>query len=281
MVGQPLHKRAVTVLVVFATLGLALASPALCQIPSDADTMRILEASALPGDTVVVDFFLRNVNVLGGYTFRLRYDPSLIEPLTDTIPGDTAMVFRVEAQQLRGASFEAFGGYVRSLGEMVFGAFDLLHAPYSPDTTFFLAGRGVAARLKWRVLPSATPQVTPIYFENDPILPQSFNTLTDLSGLIFKRPVLIPGSFTILAYNCRWLGDANNNGVAYEIGDLVSLLLYTFSGGAEPPKDPSCPRANRGDINCDGVVDVMDIVSFVDIIVGEVQPPVDPCSGPH
>jgi len=263
---------------VLIILGFALASPTLCQTPSDADTMRILDAAALPGDTVVIDFFLRNVNVLGAYNFRLRYDPSLIEPLTDTILFDTATIFEVEIQELRGTSFEAFGGHIRSTGIMVFSAFDLAHAPFSPDTTFYLPGRAVAVRLRWRALPSATPQVTSIDFENDPVFPQSYNTLTDISGSNFKRPALIPGSFTILTCHCPSQGDVNNNGFGYEISDAIALIGYSFSGAPAPPKDASCYHENRGEINCDGVVDVMDVVEMIDVMAGVSAPTCDPCA---
>jgi hypothetical protein len=239
--------------------------------------MRILDVAALPGDTMVIDFFLRNVDVLAGYTFRLRYDPSLIEPLTDTtlVGNDTA--YWVEAQQLRGTSCETFGGAVRSPGEMVFGAFDLMHAPQSPDTTFFLPGRGVAARLRWRVLPSVTPQMTSIYFENDPVFPQSWNTLVDTSGLIFRRPVLLSGTVTIPQCLCMWHGDLNSDGMGYTIADAVLLIDYMFVNGPAPSRDYSCPRVGRGDMNCDGIVDVIDLVWLLDVGFGSQTLPCNPC----
>jgi hypothetical protein len=270
------HGRASWCLTVLGTLGL-MVSPAWCQTPSTLDTMRIVVAAALPGDTVAVDLYLRNVDTLGGYTVRLRYDPSLIEPLTDTTIIRTDTSISVAAQQLRGTPFESFGGIVRSPGEMVLAAFDLSPAS-QPLGTYFLPGRGVAARFRWRVLPSATPQVTSIYFENDSVFPQSFNTMADISGLIFKRPVLIPGSLTILTCGCPYEGDVNNNGISYELGDVVSLISYTFENAPAPLKDASCRHRNRGEITCDGVVDVMDVVRMMNILAGRSVPTCDPCA---
>ena len=86
--------------------------------------MRILDTGGLPGDTVIVDFFLRNSIVLGGYSFRVRYDPALIEPLTDTVLFDTTPKFTTEIESIRGTCFEAYGGRVVEPGVMTFAAVD-------------------------------------------------------------------------------------------------------------------------------------------------------------
>jgi hypothetical protein len=236
--------------------------------------MRILDAAALPGDTVAIDFFLRNTIVLGGYSFRLRYDPLAIEPLTDTtiIGVETTLV--VEAQQLRGTGFEFFGGNVRSPGVITFWASELRLRP----GTLFLPGSGVAARMRWRVLPGAPAESTTIDFENDPVFPQSWNTIADIDGLNFRRPVLVSGRFEILTCACGSQGDINDNGISYEMADAVFLISYAFSGAPAPLKDASCYHVNRGEITCDGVVDVMDVVEMIDVIVGLHPPTCDPCS---
>ncbi len=278
MIGRWIHKCGVAVLIAIGVLGLICAPSANGQTPSEADTMRILDTGGLPGDTVIIEFFLRNSIVLGAYTFRVRYDPTLIEPLTDTVVFDTTLKFTTEIESIRGTCFEAYGGRVVAPGAMTFVAVDLVHAPQSSDTTFYLPSRAVALRMWWRVFPGATPQATPIVFENDSLFPQAFNTVSDLSGILFKRPVLIPGSFAILSPDCSHQADINGNSVAYEVGDAVALISYAFSGGAAPPKDPSCARVNRGDITCDGLVDVFDVITMCDIITGAVQPGPDHCN---
>jgi hypothetical protein len=259
---------------VFGILGSVPALPAQGQTLSDVDTMRIVDVSALPGDTVAVDFYLRNAIVLGGYNFRLRYDPFVIEPLTDTaiVGGETTLV--VEAQQLRGTGFEIFGGNVRSPGVLTIMAAELRLLP----GTLFLPGSGVAVRMRWRVLPGAPAESTTIDFENDPVMPQSWNTIADIAGLNFRRPVLVSGLFEILTCACGSQGDINDNGIGFEMQDVMSLISYAFQNAPAPPKDASCYHVNRGEITCDGVVDVMDVVEMIDIMVGLRLPTCDPCA---
>jgi len=265
---------ALILLTALGMMGSFLALPAVGQTPSDADTMRILNAAALPGDTVAVSFYLRNVNVLSGYNFRLRYNPTLIEPLTDTTIFGTDSTIWVEAQQLRGTGFEVFGGNVRSPGLMTFVAVDIDHMV----GTIFLPGGGAAVRMRWRVLPGAPTETTTIDFENDPIFPQSWNTIVDFEGGNFKRPVLVSGLFEILTCSCGSQGDINDNGISYEIGDVISLIDYTFNNAPAPPKDASCYHVNRGEITCDAVVDVRDVVRMICIIAGMRPPTCDPCA---
>lgn len=274
MLGRSLRGRAAKVLLTLVTLGLATPSPTLCQTPSDLDTMRILNTGALPGDTVAVQFYLRNVIVVGGYNFRLRYDPSLVEPLTDTSIYATDTIIRIEAEQLRGNGFEVFDGGVGSPGILTFVAVD-----YDLSTgTIFLPGRGVALRMRWRVLPGASAASTTIEFENDPVWPQIFNTMSDIEGNNYRRPVLVPGLFKILACACRSQGDVNNNGISYELGDIIPLISYAFENAPAPPKDASCRHANRGEITCDGIVDVMDVVRMINVLAGRSAPNCDPCA---
>ena len=270
----PLRTCAATVLMVFVTLGLALATPTLGQTPSDADTMRILDAVALPGDTVAIDFYLRNTIVLGGYNFRLRYDPFVIDPLTDTAISGVETTLVVEAQQLRGTGFEFFGGNVRSPGVITFWASELRLLP----GTLFLPGGGVAVRMRWRVLPGAPAESTTIVFANDSVFPQSWNTIGDIDGFNFRRPVLVSSLFEILACACGSQGDINDNGISFEMQDVMSLISYAFKNAPAPPKDASCYHVNRGEITCDGVVDVMDVVEMIDIMTGLRPPTCDPCA---
>ena len=263
--------------VMLAALGFAVAfaaSPVRGQTPSDVDTMRILNAAALPGDTVAVDFYLRNTNVLAGYNFRLRYDPTRIEPLCDTNFDWPDPTISVEAEQLRGNVFEVFGGNVGAPGVLTFMAVDFLRG----QGPFFLPGGGVAVRMHWRVLPDAPPESTTIGFENDPSYPQSFNTTVDFAGLTLRRPVLESGVFEILTCSCGSEGDLNDDGIPFEIADVYRLIDYTFTNATALIKDPSCRHRNRGELTCDGVVDVRDVVRMILIMAGMRQPTCDPCA---
>jgi len=171
------------------------AGPAWAQTPSTLDTMRAVNVTgARPGDTINVDIYLRNVDTLGAYSFRVIYDASLIGPLTDTSIVGVDTTISVEAvQQLRGTAFETFGAGLPQAGVLTFGAIDFDQNPSS----LFLPGGGVAARMRWHVKSTASAQTTTIQFQNDPQYPQSYNVFSDITGLVFKRPVLTNGTVTI------------------------------------------------------------------------------------
>ena len=272
MFGRLFHKCGVAVLLSFGFWGLLLVSPANSQTPSDVDTIRVLDNAGLPGDTVTIELYLHNSFTVGGYSFRLSYPYGLLEPLTDRVLIGGFDYRQVRAEQLRGAAFETFS-CLDNFGEIKITALD---NRYVPDTAL-TSGSGVVVRMKWRVSPGAIPQSTAIFIENDPYHPQSWNTMSDLTGTQKVRPAFTPGTFTINAGPCSWQGDPNRNGVAYEIGDLVFLIKYAFGGGAVPQKDPTCARVNRGEITCDDVVDVFDVVKMSDIIGGMRQPDIGGC----
>jgi hypothetical protein len=78
--------------------------------------------------------------------------------------------------------------------------------------------------------------------------------------------------------DCSRMGDLNNNGFSYEVSDIVYLINYALSGGPAPPIDVYCPLINRGDINCDDRVNLLDIVLMVHIVFGYSTPDLcDPC----
>lgn len=164
------------------------------QTPSTLDTLRVVSVNAGPGDTFFVDIYMRNVDTLGAYNFRIRYNPAVISPLTDTTINGTVTTVNVEAaQQLRGVGmWDQFGAGLPSTGVLTFAAVDLDSPP-----PFFLPGRGADVRMRWLVRASATPQAASIAFENDPTYPQSYNTMTDYHGGNFKRPTLVSGTVNI------------------------------------------------------------------------------------
>ena len=273
-----MRKYCLPVFQAIAVAGVALFGfqPAAAQTPSILDTMRIPDAIGEVGDTVIVQFYLRNVDTLGAYAFRLRFDPSLVEPLTDTVVESGETVYYIEPVLLRGTAFEQFGGAVRAeTGVMTFAAFDL-----DQDTSeLFLPGTGVAMEMPWRVKPSATPQTTTLVFENDPIYPQSFNTITDIHGQIFKRPALITGIFTVSGQvcDCPFQGDGDLDGfvTALDLGAIVDILFASHTDVQEP----LCPSP-RFDLDCDGFTTSLDLAYMTDHLFGGGVPPCDPCNQP-
>jgi hypothetical protein len=182
--------------VAMAFVLLALAAPAAqAQTPSTLDTIRAISVTGVqPGDTFNVDFYLRNVDTLGAFNFRITFNASLIEPLTDTSISGLDTTINAEVSSLRTHSFETFSAGRPESAVMTFIAvdFDLF-----PVNTLYLPQGGAFVRSKWRVRTAATAGTTTINFENDPSFPSSFNTMTDYRARIFKRPTLVNGSVTI------------------------------------------------------------------------------------
>jgi len=251
--------------------------PASAQELSTVDTMRIVDASAYVGDTVIIEFYMRNVDTLGGYAFRLHFDPTLIEPLTDTVIADADTFFSIEAVPMGGTlAFEQYGGAVKYEDQAVyFAAVDLDLNPFAA----FQPGGGLVFAMPWRVKPSATPQTILLHFENDPDFPQSYNTITDRQGVIFKRPVLTPGIFTISgdACDCPFQGDNDLDGfiTALDLGAIIDIL---FAGHADV-QDPLC-LSPRFDLDCDGFVTSLDLGQMIDFLFAGGAAPCDPCAQP-
>lgn len=273
-----MRKHCLPYLLAIAVVGIALVGfqPANAQTPSIVDTMRILDAIADVGDTVIVEFYLRNVDTIGAYNFRLRFDPSLIEPLTDTLIDDGDTSIYIESVQLRGNAFDHFaGGVLAELGIMTF-----LAADFDADTnSLFLPGTGVAMAMPWRVKPSATPQTTTIVFENDPLFPQSHNTIVDLGGQIFKRPVLTTGIFTVSgeACDCPFQGDSDLDGfiTALDLGAVIDILF----AGQPDVQEPLC-LSPRFDLDCDGFTTALDLSVMTDYLFAGGSAPCEPCDQP-
>jgi len=255
---------------------LGLTSPASAQVPSFVDTMRVLDASAEAGDTVAVEFFIHNVDTLGAYSFRLRYDPTLIEPLTDTVIDAGITYYYVEAVQLTGTTFEQFSG----LAGMEPGVLTFLAADFDflPEE-LFLPGSTIVLKIFWRVMASAQPQSTLIHFENDPVSPQTYNAIVDIWSENFKRPILKDGIFTVLGEgcDCPFQGDGDLDGfvTALDLGALIDILF----AGRPDNQEPLC-TSPRFDLDCDGFATALDLGVMIDYLFAGGDGPCDPCSQP-
>lgn len=196
----PARKRLIRGMVVgLLALGVMVVLPldqAAGQTPSTLDTLRVISTNAAPGDTFFLDFYMKNVDTLGGYTFRVQFDPNVIQPLTDTVDnGGTITYLTNSVQHLRGPAdwYNQFAGALPEAGILTF-----LSASFQATPgVYFLPGAGAEVRMGWLVRSSATPQATTIAFQNDPIYPQSYNTMTDYRSLNFKRPTLVSGTVNI------------------------------------------------------------------------------------
>jgi len=60
--------------------------------------------------------------------------------------------------------------------------------------------------------------------------------------------------------------------------DAVYLINYMFRGGPAPAADPNCPVINNGDVNCDGILNLIDIVRLADYLFRNPKnAPCNPC----
>jgi hypothetical protein len=236
---------------VIGVLILGWAPAAVAQTPSTVDTIRALSVTNVQaGDTFNLDFYLKNVDTLGAFNFRMTYDISLIEPLTDTVIAGIDTTIGAEISSLRTNSFETFSAGLPDPGVLTFIAvdFDLF-----PLTTLYVPQAGSIVRTRWHVKAGASAGTTPITFVNDPTFPSSFNTLTDYQADIFKRPTMVNGSVTIVTGGGGGGGDNDppsvqqpaspvsvNQGdlLTFNVtatdpdGDSLSLLAFNLPSGA-------------------------------------------------
>jgi len=78
---------------------------------------------------------------------------------------------------------------------------------------------------------------------------------------------------------CRFQGDLDSNGILSNLQDVVLLVEYVFRQGAMPVVDPGCPT-HRGELNCDDIPDVRDVVRLVEVAFRSGDPKIwicDPC----
>jgi hypothetical protein len=146
------------------------------------------------------------------------------------------------------------------------------HAPaYPGNDPIIVLHFDVADDLPWGM-------VIPINF----LIPHySDNTISDPSGYTWLRPELFGGSINVIDPS-TYKGDPNMNGFFYEVGDAVLVARRLISGyvvWSENGSGDDGIQEASGDLNNNGVVDVADLVRFINIINGTINPPkLDPAS---
>jgi hypothetical protein len=146
------------------------------------------------------------------------------------------------------------------------------HPPaYPGDDPIFMMNFAIAPDLPWGM-------VIPITF----LIPHySDNTISDESGYTWFRPELTDGCVNVID-PANYKGDPNMNGWFYEVGDAVLVARRLIHGyivwSENGPADDAIQEASA-DLNNNGVVDVADLVRFINIINGTIDPPkLDPAS---
>jgi hypothetical protein len=78
--------------------------------------------------------------------------------------------------------------------------------------------------------------------------------------------------------DCPHQGDANGD-ETFGVVDLIYLINYALRGGPDPVSDSDCPAINRGDWDCSGNINLVDIVHMVSYIFRFPAPgPCNPCA---
>lgn len=109
----------------------------------------------------------------------------------------------------------------------------------------------------------------------------SDNTISDETGYILFWPLLTNGCVNVLDPS-TYKGDPNMNGWYYEIADAVLVARRLIEGyivWSENGTSDDAIQEIAADLNNNGFVDVADLVRFINIINGNINPPkLDPTS---
>jgi hypothetical protein len=246
------------------------------QVPSDVDTMRVVVAPLIARDSEVdVDIRLRVVDTLGAFAYRLRFDTSVFEPVQDTFVSGTDTLIGIVATDLHPGHFEQFAGSVRAPGVITF-----LGADLDLDTaSLYLPGSWPTVRMRWRVRPYAPIGSSSIYFENDSVLPATWNAFSDWWGDDFIRPVLANAS-TAVGCVCECRADPSECDGSLDVTDVVRTIQVAFANAPElPDPNPLCP-ISRTDVDCDGDTGILDVVKMIEVAFRNGDPTTvfcDPC----
>lgn len=241
-------------------------------VASGEDTIRAMGTSGAPGDVISIDFYVRNVDTLYGFDFRLRYDPTVIEPQTGAVLGDSTPTLD-GVVQLRGAPFVVFGGGNPQPGVVTF----LAGQVNQGGGEVYPPGSGATVHTSWRILPSAIPQASLLRFEDDSSYANTYNTMVGVHAENWKRPVML-GSTVIVgsaACDCGGRCDYDTDGylTAIDLGMLISVLYE----GATELEHPACPTS-CGDYDGDGATTALDLSKLIDHLYAGKPGPFNPCA---
>jgi len=92
------------------------------------------------------------------------------------------------------------------------------------------------------------------------------------------RSIVLTGLLVALVSPCAWSQcdcpgqfDPNRNGIPCEIGDLVLTWNRAFYGLVDTVTTPTC-ICQDGDLDCSGLLDVLDVVGLLGVICGDFDP---------
>lgn len=152
------------------------------------------------------------------------------------------------------------------------GVITFLAADLDLDTAdLFLPGSGPVVRMRWRVLPQAPIGVTQIYFENDSVQPATWNAFSDWWGEDFIRPVMVNAETTVNC-GCQCFADPGNCDGIVDIVDVLMAVGIAFRAMPAVPDPGLFCFHPRTDVDCDGATGVLDVVSFIEVAFRNADP---------
>lgn len=90
-------------------------------------------------------------------------------------------------------------------------------------------------------------------------------------------PAFTKGVITVVsACDCSSLGDLDDDGHITFV-DLVYMIATVWSKKHTPRSDAGCPVIHRGDVNCDGIYDLRDVVSMIRVLTDRRSHFCNPC----
>ncbi|UCE67271.1 MAG: T9SS type A sorting domain-containing protein [Candidatus Zixiibacteriota bacterium] len=229
--------------------------------------------SAVPGAEVWVPVTLYTCEFLtGGFEILMSWDPTVLD-LIEVVPGER-INFGEEYWNVRlddGCEECPPGGSAR-----IVWIADLNNGYYTPPAA---AGWDPIFWMHFLVDYSVPFGVlTNIEFV---VEHYSDNTISDETGYVFYHPLLSDGCVNIIDPS-TYKGDPNMNGWYYEIADAVLVARRLIEGTivwTENGTSDDDIQEIAADLNNNGFADVADLVRFINIINGNIDPPkLDPTS---
>jgi len=204
-----------TKIIIFLGLALVLSfSQALSQVLLQYDTLKIVDAYAVPGDTnVTLQVYMRNTIKVAGFTLRMVYDTNLVNPRYTL--QDTNKVL-VASPTTRSSVLPIFMGSLPSPGVMTFiGSTD-----WFGTIKYISEGAGPVVEFKFKIKSTITQNTDAlIKFEGPPGYEWSYNNFSNVGGDTTYVPVLVNGYIHITA------GVPGNNAPVF--GALASQFQVT------------------------------------------------------
>jgi hypothetical protein len=95
-------------------------------------------------------------------------------------------------------------------------------------------------------------------------------------GVVPIIPEFTKGVITITGCDCSYHGDLDGDEQITSL-DQSLLINWVYMGIGPPPADATCPHVDRGDVNCDGQDDALDVAYMTDYLYMSGPAPCDPC----